>query len=147
MAKMPRPVNDAYFIDTWAWLVLANDRDPAFAQVAAIRSEPASGAWITTDYVLDETFTRLFAAAPFSKARRFCEAIQEAAETGSLVIERITEKRFRAAWQLRLRYRDKPRISFTDLSSFVVMSEMGITAAITGDAHFEHAGLGFRRLP
>jgi predicted nucleic acid-binding protein len=147
MAKMPRPVNDAYFIDTWAWLVLANDRDPSFAQVAALRSDVSRPAWVTTDYVLDETFTRLFAGVPFSKARRFCEAIQEAAERGSLVIERITEKRFQAAWQLRLRYRDKPRISFTDLSSFVVMSEIGITTAVTGDAHFEHAGLGFRRIP
>jgi predicted nucleic acid-binding protein len=97
--------------------------------------------------VLDETFTRLFAGAPFPKARRFCEAILEASQMGSLAVECVTRERFQAAWQLRLRYRDKPRISFTDLSSFVVMKELGITTAITGDAHFEHAGFGFRRLP
>jgi predicted nucleic acid-binding protein len=137
------------FVDTWGWLVLANDRDPAFAKVSRLRSEAAASAttWVTTDYVLDETLTRLFAGAPFAKARRFMEAIFEASELGLIVIERVTEDRFQAAWELRLRYRDKPRISFTDLSSFVVMKELEIAAVITGDAHFEQAGLGFRRLP
>ena len=107
----------AYFIDTWAWLVLSNHRDPAFSAVSTLRADAAgrAGAWITTDYVLDETLTRLFAAAPFLKARRFAEAIFEASESGLVEIERITPERFQAAWELRLRYRDKPRISFTDL--------------------------------
>src|SRR5579859_6003109 len=72
------------FIDTWAWLVLANDNDPAFTAVANLRVDAAgrAGAWVTTDYILDETFTRLFAAAPFLKARRFAEAIFQAAESG-----------------------------------------------------------------
>jgi uncharacterized protein len=66
--------------------------------------------------------------------------------------ERVTSERFQAAWQLRLAYReklhrDKPRISFTDLTSFVGMQEMGLTSGISGDAHFEQAGLGFRRIP
>ena len=62
-------------------------------------------------------------------------------------IERVTPERFQAAWQLRLRYRDKPRISFADLTSFVVIKEIGLIGLISGDAHFEHAGLGFRRMP
>ena len=147
MAKDSSPAR--CFVDTWAWLVLADDRDPAFAMVSGLRAEAAvrAGAWVTTDYVLDETFTRLFAAAPFTKARRFAEAIFQAAELGLVDIERVTPERFRGAWELRLRYRDKPRISFTDLTSFVVMKEVGLSRVVTGDAHFEHAGLGFRRIP
>jgi predicted nucleic acid-binding protein len=147
MAKEVSPAPS--FIDTWAWLVLASDRDPAFSAVSTLRAEAASrpGAWVTTDYVLDETLTRLFAIAPFPKARRFAEAIFEASESNLVKIERITPERFQAAWQLRLRYRDKPRISFTDLTSFVVMKEMHLISVISGDAHFEHAGLGFRRIP
>lgn len=138
-----------YFVDTWAWLVLANDRDPAFAAVSALRLEVAvrTGAWVTTDYVLDETLTRLFTAAPFPKARRFAEAIFQASDSGLVDVERVTRERYEAAWQLRLRYRDKPRISFTDLTSFVVMKETGLTSVISGDAHFEHAGFGFSRIP
>src|SRR5712692_2219322 len=105
------------FVDTWGWLVLANDRDPAFEGVSRLRATAAkrAGAWVTSDYVLDETITRLFASAPFANARRFCEALFESSQTGLVDLERVTAERFHAAWQLRLRYRDKPRISFTDL--------------------------------
>jgi len=137
------------FVDTWGWLVLANDRDPAFGSVSRMRAAAASqlGAWVTTDYVLDETMTRLFAVSPFALARRFGEGILEASCQGLLDIEHVTPERFGAAWRLRLRYRDKPRISFTDLTSFVVMRELRLQRAITADAHFEQVGLGFVRLP
>jgi predicted nucleic acid-binding protein len=137
------------FIDTWAWLVLANRRDPAFDSVVRLRAaaEGRAGAWVTTDYVLDETLTRVFALAPFREAQRFAEAIFESSRAGLVAIERITAERFSHAWRLRLRYQDKPRISFTDLTSFVVMRELGLRLVATGDAHFEQVGLGFSRLP
>lgn len=137
------------FVDTWGWLVLANDRDPAFSRVSRIRAGMAAqdGAWVTTDYVLDETMTRLFAMTRFAQARRFSEGIFEASQQGLLDIEQVTAERFSNAWRLRLRYSDKPRISFTDLTSFVVMSELGLHHALTGDAHFEQVGMGFVRLP
>jgi predicted nucleic acid-binding protein len=137
------------FVDTWAWLVLANERDPAFGSVSRLRVAASGqpGAWVTTDYVLDETLTRLFALAPFAQARRFTEGIFEASRRGLLDIEHVTPERFSRAWRLRLRYRDKPRISFTDLTSFVVMGELGLRCALTADSHFEQVGLGFLRLP
>ena len=137
------------FVDTWAWLVLANDRDPAFDSVSGMRASVAGqpGAWVTTDYVLDETMTRVFSAAPFAAARRFTEGIFEASGLGLLDIEHVTPERFSRAWRLRLRYREKPRISFTDLTSFVIMRELGLRHVLTGDAHFQQVGLGFVRVP
>ena len=137
------------YVDTWAWLVLANDRDPAYKSVTELRAAAAGrmGMWVTTDYVLDETLTRLFAATPFARARRFAEGIFQASSEGLLDIECVTPERFRAAWSLRLRYQDKPRISFTDFTSFVVMAELGIQRVITGNAHFEQVGMKFVRLP
>jgi predicted nucleic acid-binding protein len=137
------------FIDTWGWLVLANDRDPAFGAVSRIRADAAglSGGWVTTDYVLDETMKRLFSAAPFAKARLFFEGLFEASRQGLLDIEHVTPERFIRAWRLRLRYHDKPRISFTDLTSFVVMRELGLREALTADAHFEQVGMGLVRVP
>jgi len=136
------------FVDTWGWLVLANDRDPAFAAVSRIRATAAGrdGAWVTTDYVLDETMTRVFAAAPFAAARRFFEGLFEASRQGLLDIEHVTPERFSRAFRLRLRYHDKARISFTDLTSFVVMRELGLQHVLTADAHFEQVGMGFIRL-
>ncbi len=141
--------NERLFVDTWAWLVLANDRDPAFREVAGLRARAArrNGAWVTSDCVVDETITRLFAVTPFAKARRFIEGVFEASRQGLLDIEHLTPERLSEAWRLRLRYRDKPRISFTDLTSFVVMRELGVQQALTADGHFEQVGLGFVRVP
>lgn len=140
---------DRLFVDTWGWLVLSNAGDPAFALVAALRKRAAArqGAWVTTDYVLDETITRLFMTTPFALASKFIEGIFEASRLGTLDIEHITPDRFIQAWQLRLRYRDKPKFSFTDLTSFTVMRELGLRRVITSDAHFEQAGLGFSLAP
>lgn len=87
------------FVDTWAWLVLANDRDPAFGSVSRMRASMAGqpNAWVTTDYVLDETMTRLFARAPFAGARRFTEGIFEVSRRGLLDIEHLTAERFSRA--------------------------------------------------
>jgi len=62
-------------------------------------------------------------------------------------VEHVTRERFSRAWRLRLRYREKPRISFTDLTSFVIMRELGLRHVLTGDAHFQQVGLGFVRVP
>jgi hypothetical protein len=57
---------EALFIDTWGWLALADARDPAHAKaVSERRARRERGSLITSDYVLDETFTRLFSRMPF----------------------------------------------------------------------------------
>ena len=137
------------FIDTWAWLVLEDSKHPAHTETVQLRRRHTDGGGIlvTTDFVLDEMITRLFARRPFAEAGRFCAGVFDEQRAGSLLVESITPERFRAAYQLRLRYRDTPRISFTDLTSFVVMRELGIRHVLTADAHFEQAHLGFRKLP
>jgi predicted nucleic acid-binding protein len=133
------------FIDTWGWLVLAESSNrAAFAEQDARRSP---GSQITTDYVLDETITRLFARARLAVAQTFCDAIFATEAAGLLRIERITAERFSAAYKLRRRYRDKPKISFTDLTSFVVIRELGVRDVLTVDRHFSQAGLGLRLVP
>jgi uncharacterized protein len=139
---------EALFIDTWGWLALADARDPAHAQaVVERRARTAPGGVITSDYVLDETFTRLFSRVAFGEARKFSDAILAAGAGGQLAIERITPERFDAAYKLRVRYRDKPAISFTDLTSFAVMRELGVKHVLTADAHFTQVQLGFHRVP
>lgn len=146
MADLGRP---RLFVDTWGWLALEDRRDPDHTSVAALYREfrAARGLAVTTDWVLDETITRLFRRRPFAEARQFVEALFASAEAGYLVIQRITGERFSRAWQLRLRYRDKPLISHTDLASFTVMQEEEIADVLTNDRHFGQVNLGFRRLP
>ena len=146
MADLGRP---RLFVDTWCWLALEDRGDPDHTGVASLYREfrDARGLAVSTDWILDETITRLFRRRPFAEARGFVEALFASAEAGYLVIQRVTAERFGKAWQLRLRYPDKPLISFTDLTSFTVMQEDGISDVLTNDRHFGQVNLGFHRLP
>ncbi|HUA84964.1 MAG TPA: hypothetical protein VMB85_13970 [Bryobacteraceae bacterium] len=136
------------FVDTWGWLALADAGEALHAKVVEERRRrTAPGMLITTDYVLDETLTRLFSRADFAKASAFSQAIFASASAGLLLIERIDPARFEAAYRMRLRYRDKDRISFTDFTSFVVMKDLGVRDVLTADEHFVQVQLGFRRVP
>lgn len=75
------------------------------------------------------------------------ELLLDAFEQDSFYLERITIERFAATRTLRLKYLDKPRISFTDLTSMVVMQELGIVTVLTGDAHFLQVGMNFQVVP
>lgn len=96
---------------------------------------------------MDETFTLLFRRLPFPQARESLETLDDAIQDGYLRLEQITPERFEQAKRLRLRFQDKPRISFTDLTSMVVMNELGIADILTGDAHFVQVEMGFQLVP
>jgi len=137
------------FVDTWGWLVLADRAHPLHRKVIEIRKRDSDRGvqWMTSDFILDEMITRLFQRTPFPKARVFCAGILGAGKDTSLRIERIDERRFEQAYELRLRFRDKPTISFTDFTSAVVMKECGVRHVLTGDTHFRQFGFGFALVP
>lgn len=137
------------FVDTWAWLALAHQRDPyhrvAVEQHRALQNQEVQ--YVTTNDVLTELITSLFPAVSFAKARQFMLNVFQSCHTGRYQLVFVSPEQFERAWQLRLRYHDKPKISFVDLTSMVVMQDLGITEVFTGDAHFERVGLGFRVVP
>lgn len=91
--------------------------------------------------------TLLFKRVPFETAQKALEAISEAIESGYVSVIWMRLERFEATQKLRRKFQDKPNISFTDLSSMVVMRELGISEIVTGDAHFTNVGMGFVLLP
>jgi len=137
------------FVDTWAWLALANRRDihNNSAREEYRRLKAAECKFVTSDYVLDEVITVLFRNVDFNGAAQFVGSLIEAIDADIIKLECITGSRFKKAWNLRKKYRDKPEISFTDLTSFVVMQELGIVKVFTGDSHFEKVNMGFKRIP
>ena len=142
--------NKRIFVDTWAWLALSNRKDAhhelAKKEYEEIKEE-GYRIFVTSDYVLDEVITALFRNVAFASAVQFVESLFAAIKGNQIKLERITEARFKAAWSRRKKYRDKPDISFTDLTSFVLMQELWINKVFTGDAHFEKINLGFEILP
>ena len=136
------------FVDTWAWLALALRRDQHHAAAKQLHHSlvAAGRKYVTTDYVLAELATQLYRSASAPQAEAFFAAVLLAVDAGTYRLERVSADRFAEAWRLRRVYADKPDISFVDLTSFVVMSELGITDAFNGDAHFTQVNLGFQLL-
>jgi uncharacterized protein len=133
------------FVDTWGWIVLADPRHPAHREVTACyRESIRRGGVVTSNFVVDEAFTFLFSRSPYDQVHGFCEGILKSHD---IRIEEVTRLRFMRAYQLRRKFSDKPRISFTDLTSMAIMSELQVSEILTADAHFAHVGMGFRRLP
>ena len=137
------------FIDTWGWLNLRDRREMRHEEAKnfyySFRRQ--SGKVFTTDYVLDETFTLIFNRLPLLQAHESLVMLDEAIKEGYLWLEWITPERFEQAKRLRIKFQDKPRITFTDLTSIVVMNELGITDILTEDAHFTQVGIGVRIIP
>ena len=137
------------FIDTWGWLTLRDRKESRHQEVKDFYRQfrDQNGIIYTSDYVIDETITLVFKRLPFKTAKKSLSKIDKAIEEGYLQMEWVTPERFEKAKGLRLKYQDKPRISFTDLTSMVIMKELGVKDIITGDEHFEHVGMGFYRKP
>ncbi len=137
------------FIDTWAWLTLRDRKEFRHEEVKEFysRYRNRKGIVYTSDYVLDETITLLFKRLPYDQARESLTKIDKAIREGYLRVEWVTPERFEKAKELRLKYQDKPMISFTDLTSMVVMREVGIKDILTEDAHFEAVGMAFQHKP
>lgn len=136
-------------MDTWGWLALGNKRDGDHEQVDALFGQlhDEGVPRHTSDYVIDELLSLLFRRVDHEGATRFVEGILESAHGGHLKIHRVTAERFREAWVLRKRYQDKPLISFTGLTSFVLIQELKLPRVLTDDDHFEHVDLDVEVVP
>ncbi|MEA5627210.1 hypothetical protein [Nostoc sp. UHCC 0251] len=134
------------FIDTWGWLTL-HDRSERYHQEATEAYQRAiaeNGQIYTTDYVLDETITFFFRRLPAPLADQSMKVLLSAFSADNFYLIRITEERFCLTKELRSKFIDKLLISYTDLTSMVVMQEFGITNVLREDAHFTHVGMGFQ---
>jgi predicted nucleic acid-binding protein len=134
------------FVDTWGWLALADRSDPKHKAAVNCYSERSqlTSSVVTSNFVLDELLTLLFLRRPFAEAAKFATALLA---SSFVTMEWVTRERFGTAMELRLKFSDKPKFSFTDLTSMVIMKELGITDVMTADKHFVQAGLGFHVLP
>jgi len=137
------------FVDTWAWIALADKSDPYHRKAKAEHKRllRARRRYVTTDSVLGEAITYLYPAIGAASAQGFVTSILAAADAGTYQLVHVLPQQFRRAWQMRQRYHDKPDISFVDFTSMVVMQDLGIVDVFTGDDHFRQVNLGFQLHP
>ena len=126
------------FVDTSAFLAIENRHDTHHAQALKIRDAclKQHETLITSDYILDESYTIMRLRAGHSIAVAFGEAIRRSA---LLQIEPISPERVERAWRIFKRFADH-EFSFTDCTSFALMEELNLPTAFTFDAHFREYG-------
>ena len=132
------------FVDTSAWFALLAERAAQRPEATATFAEIEKGRYgapVTTDYVLDETFTLLRQRVGLSPVARLSGLLRE---SPSIRRVRVSEAIFDESLKMMLSHSDK-KWSFTDCTSFVTMRETHILRAFTWDHNFAEAG--FEVLP
>ncbi len=134
------------FVDTGAWIALLNQRDQHHhdAVVMFNNLQQQQIRLLTTDYVIDETATRLRYDTNHSLAVQFLNRIDLFVETEVLTVAEIDEMVFTEAKTLFSQY-DSARLSFTDCTSFVICRVNNITEAFAFDHHFTIMGIELRQ--
>jgi predicted nucleic acid-binding protein len=125
------------FIDTFALIAWLNPRDDAHAHVTAYL-DSFTGRLVTTEWVLMELADALSAPAARSTAVRFLQAVRA---DPSFEIVGYDPAVYRAGFDLFAGRPDKAW-PLTDCISFAVMTQRGLSEALTADHHFEQAGFG-----
>ncbi len=128
----------AVFVDTGAWVALRYGRDQHHGRARTLlRRLRADGiGLVTTEWVMAEAVTLLKARGAVDHALALGEAIQ-AGRLGYLV--ESTAERRHGAWELFVRYRDRP-VGWVDCASFAVMEELGLGQFFGFDEDFVRAG-------
>ena len=123
------------FADTFALIAWLNPLDNAHGVVAAYLDD-FSGQLVTTEWVLMELADALAAPEARSTAVAFLKAVH-----GDPLFEVVGFEPtvYQAGFDLFAARPDKAW-SLTDCISFSVMTERGLTEALTADHHFEQAG-------
>ena len=123
------------FADTFALIAWLNPRDDAHAVVTAYL-DGFTGRLVTTEWVLVELADALSAPTAHSTAVAFLQVVRA---DPLLEVVGYDPAVYRAGFDLFAARPDKAW-SLTDCISFGVMTERGLTEALTADHHFEQAG-------
>jgi predicted nucleic acid-binding protein len=123
------------FADTFALIAWLNPRDNAHAVVTAYL-DGFTGRLVTTEWVLVELADALSAPEARATAVAFLQAVR--ADPLFEVVGYVPSV-YRAGFDIFATRPDKAW-SLTDCISFGVMTERGLSEALTADHHFEQAG-------
>lgn len=132
------PTERELFVDTSAWYPIVVSDHPQHARLAgALRARVEHGVKVvTTSLILAETHALLLRRVSRDVALRFAETV---AQPPNDIVPCSAELETMARTQWLTRFADQ-RFSLADGVSFAVMTQRGITQALTLDQHFATAG-------
>jgi uncharacterized protein len=128
-------VPNRIFIDTLFVVALINPRDQHHDKATELAAKYEDHPFLISDAVLLEIGNGL--------ARNYkqeaIEVIEGFLDSGEVEIVRLTPELFERAFDLYKKYKDKDW-GLIDCISFIVMTQAGVSQALTFDQHFEQAG-------
>jgi predicted nucleic acid-binding protein len=128
------------FVDTsgWANFFVRSQPQHELAEML-FRDSQINGCAVTTNYVLAALASLLI--SPLRVPHWLRQEISDAIRSAEWIdLVHVDEDLDRRSWKFMARHEDK-EFSLVDCSSFVLMRERGLSAALTTDRHFEQAGL------
>lgn len=128
----------AVFVDTAAWIARINSDDNLHGRVIQVLQDlnQRRVSLVTTEFVLLEVADALSSPRYRQKTIGFIAGLRQIAVVR---IVALSTSLLESGWEL---YRSRPdkEWGLTDCTSFALMTEQGITEALTSDHHFEQAG-------
>ena len=130
------------FVDNSAWIALSNTRDQHYDEAKTIFNRLLQQRMqiVTTDYVIDETVTRLRYDLSHAATVKFLDVIERTAQEDTLAEIGVDRRLFQEALRLFRQY-DSARLSFTDCTSFAVCQKHKIAEVFAFDSDFEMMGI------
>lgn len=127
------------FVDTSAWIALEDKKDVNHSLALEFREQLfiTKTRLVTTNYILDETYTLVLFDLGYTKTVTFKRKLDELILNNILLLIHITHEIERTAWDTFERFNKDKTWSFTDCTSKVIMELSGLQEAFTFDRHFE----------
>ena len=136
------------FVDTWGFKAFIDRKERKHSEVKKffINAWDQGMAVYTSDYVIDETITLISYKLDFDKLEKFINSFDGAVSAGYINLLWVSKEDFENAKNMKLKFKDKLDVSFTDMTSAVLMKKHNIIDVVTEDKHFIKIGMGFNVL-
>lgn len=131
-------MNKSCFVDTSFFKAFIDERDEFHGHSLKIfqKLKQLNIQLITSNYILDETFTVVRSKCGLEKVKQFKSVLEQFEEDFRII--RVLAADETDAWNFFLN--DWSKLSFTDCVSFAMMKRLKLTKVVAFDNHFQKAG-------
>lgn len=131
-------MTQSLFVDTSFFKAYADIKDDFHPEALQIfqKLKETKAQLITSNYILDETFTVIRNKCGLEVTKQFKKILEQF--EADLKIMRVLARDEVNAWNFFLE--DWSHLSFTDCVSFAIMKRLNIKTAVAFDNHFKRAG-------
>lgn len=130
------------FVDTSAWIALLLKNETHHKPVTQYFSQESAknSKFFTSDYVLDEAWTRLITHTNFHLVQSLKDMIDQAVKEQILLVLYTDQTIFTHSWAIFTKYQEH-QLSFTDATIISFAQNLKIDEILTLDQGFTKAGI------